>query len=105
LAALRRQVRFTILGRKWPGFLVSASVAYAAGFGLELLTHQAVQPFGVRFNHLIGAMAVGIVVFVLYVALLGLTRVVAADDIARLPAPLQNMLRRGRKPSAAGDGK
>jgi len=105
LAALRRQVRFTILGRKWPGFLVSALIAYASGFGVERLTHQVVQLFGERFNHLIGAMAAGIAVFGLYVAFLGLTRVVSADDIARLPAPLQNMLRRGRKPSAAGDGK
>jgi stage V sporulation protein B len=103
LVILRRHVDYTILGRKWFGLAVTAVLVYAAGFGLEWLTHRYVQPFGYRWSHMLDAIIVGGAVMAVYVALLALTKVVTAEDAARLPAPVQKIMRRlKRKSGTAG---
>jgi stage V sporulation protein B len=104
LVILRRHVDYTILGKKWFGLAVTAVLVYAAGFGLEWLTHRYVQPFGYRWSHMLDAIIVGGAVMAVYVALLALTKVVTAEDAARLPAPVQKIMRRlKRKPGTAGN--
>lgn len=102
LVVLRKHVDYTILGKKWFGLAVTAVIVYAAGFALELFTHRYVQPFGYRLSHMIDAIIVGIVVMGLYVALLAMTKVVTAEDAARLPAPVQKIMRRFNRKSGSG---
>ncbi|PYI54069.1 putative polysaccharide biosynthesis protein [Paenibacillus flagellatus] len=103
LVVLRKHVDYTILGRKWLGLVWTAVLVYAVGYGLEVLTHRYVQPFGYRLSHMLDAAIVGAVVLLAYAVLLGVTKVVAPEDVGRLPAPLQKALRRfGRKRQAGG---
>ncbi|MEF3305062.1 putative polysaccharide biosynthesis protein [Paenibacillus sp. GYB003] len=103
LVVLRKHVDYTILGKKWIGLVITTIIVYAAGFGLEQLTHRFVQPFGYRLSHMLDAIIVGGVVLALYAALLAATKVVTAEDAARLPAPVQKWMRKfARKSGAAG---
>lgn len=102
LIMLRRHVGYTILGRKWIGLAMTAVVVYAAGFGLELLTHHYVQPFGYRLSHMVGAAIVSAAVVGTYASLLVLTKVVTSEDAARLPGPLQKVWRRFNRTPARG---
>ncbi|GAA3409129.1 polysaccharide biosynthesis protein [Paenibacillus hodogayensis] len=97
LVVLRKHVNYTIMGGKWFGLIVTAIVVYAAGFAAELLTRTYVQPFGNWLDPMIGAILVGAVVLVAYIALLALTKVVTAEDAGRLPAPVQKVMRRFRR--------
>lgn len=97
LVVLRKHVDYTIMGKKWFGLAITAVVSYAVGFGCELLTARYIQPFGYRVSHMIDAIIVGAVVLVVYIALLALTKVVTAKDVARLPAPVQKAMRRFKR--------
>ncbi|WP_193556236.1 putative polysaccharide biosynthesis protein [Paenibacillus ginsengarvi] len=104
LVVLRKHVDYTILGKKWTGLAFTTLLAYAAGFGLELLAHRYVQPFGYRMSHMVDAILVGGVAFGLYIGLLALTKVVTAEDVARLPGPLRKVMSRFVRRPAASSG-
>jgi len=106
LVVLRRHVDYTIMGKKWTGLILSAAAVYFAGLGIEWLLHQYVQLFGPRLSSMFGAAVTGAAVMALYVALIAAAKVVTVEDAARLPAPLQKLIRRFRKParSAGGEG-
>ncbi|MDF2723665.1 MAG: rane protein [Paenibacillus sp.] len=105
LVVLRRHVDYTILGKKWMGLAATTIVVVAVGFALELFTHKYVQPFGYRLSEMLNSILVGVAVFVLYGLMLVWTKVVTSEDAARLPAPLQKVIRRFKRPSSnAGSG-
>lgn len=104
LVVLRKHVDYTILGKRWVGLGLSAAVAYGVGVAAEWLTHVYVQPFGYRMSHMVGALLVGALVVAIYAIMLGLTKVVTAEDISKMPAPLQKLIRKFIRRKAAGGG-
>ncbi len=95
LHALRKEIRYTILGKRWAGLLSSTLIIVLAGFFLEKATHNYVHPFAIdRINEGINAAVVGSVVLALYPLLLMASRVVTKEDVKNLPAPLQKLIAR-----------
>ncbi|SDO44854.1 stage V sporulation protein B [Paenibacillus sp. yr247] len=93
LRSLRKEVDFTILGRRFIGLLLSIVVIVILGLGGEWLTHTYVQPTSFyRLNEGINAVLVCGFTAALYPLLLMVTRVVTKDDVKSFPAPLQKLL-------------
>lgn len=100
LRILKRQVNFTVLGRKWGGVIVTVLVTAAAGAALELATFNWLQPFASRLNDMGNAIIVGAFACMLYVVLLFVTRTVTEEEIGSFPRPLQQVFRKFVKRSA-----
>jgi stage V sporulation protein B len=93
IRVLRKEVNFTILGRRFIGLLLSAAVISILGLAAEWLTHNYVQPFAwYRLNEGINALLVCGFTTALYPLLLMVTRVITKDDIKNFPAPLQKII-------------
>jgi stage V sporulation protein B len=92
LRVLRKEVSFSIMGRRWGGLLFAIVLIAAVGFSLEWLTHNYVHPFASRINEGINAVLVSGLVLVLYPLLLMLTRVVTKEDVKNFPAPVQKLI-------------
>ncbi len=101
LRALRKTVDFRILGCRWPGFAAATIAASSAGVGLELWGYAQFWRFGGLFRYAAGSLLVCSAVLAVYALLLVATRVVTAEDIRGLPAPLQRRLGRVLKPAKA----
>ncbi|NQX68838.1 polysaccharide biosynthesis protein [Paenibacillus alba] len=93
LQALRAEVKFTILGRRFIGLFVTILVIAVLGFAVEWLTHTYVQPTSwYRLNEGINAVLVCGFTAALYPLLLMATRVVTKDDVKNFPAPVQKLI-------------
>ncbi|MFC5447622.1 putative polysaccharide biosynthesis protein [Paenibacillus aestuarii] len=93
LRALRQEFRFTVLGRRFGGLLVSIIVIVVLGALAEWLTHTYVHPFAqYRLNEGLNAILVCGFTAVLYPVMLMLTRVVTKDDVGNFPRPLQKII-------------
>ncbi|MNI27997.1 putative cell division protein YtgP [compost metagenome] len=93
LAALKKEVSFVVMGRRWGGLIVSILVIGCLGLGAEWLTHHYVHPFALdRINNGINAVLVCGFVLVLYPLLLMVTRVVKKEDMQSFPAPVQKLI-------------
>ncbi|MEC0230010.1 putative polysaccharide biosynthesis protein [Paenibacillus alba] len=93
LRALRTEVKFTILGRRFIGLFVTILVMAVLGFAVEWLTHTYVQPTSwYRLNEGINAVLVCGFTAALYPLLLMATRVVTKDDVKNFPAPVQKLI-------------
>lgn len=93
LRTLRKEVSFTILGRRFIGLTISIVVIAALGVAAEWLTHTYVQPTGLyRINEGINAVLVCGFTAALYPLMLMLTRVVTKDDVKNFPAPVQKLI-------------
>ncbi|OPH60368.1 hypothetical protein BC351_17885 [Paenibacillus ferrarius] len=93
LRALRAEVKFTILGRRFIGLFVTILVMAVLGFAVEWLTHTYVQPTSwYRLNEGINAVLVCGFTAALYPLLLMATRVVTKDDVKNFPAPVQKLI-------------
>jgi stage V sporulation protein B len=91
LLRLRRLVDYRVMGGRWPGFVMTAAATTAAGIGLVALFDLPQFPAG-RIGYLIETAVIGGVLMLLYPLCLFLFRAVNAEDIRRLPAPLQKAL-------------
>nr|WP_281280439.1 polysaccharide biosynthesis protein [Paenibacillus koleovorans] len=94
LRVLRREVDYTILGRKWGGIAVTAIVSAGIGVAYEWAAYQWIQPFASRVNDMIHAVVVGGLVCLLYGGLLFVTRTVSESEIGSFPRPVQKLYRR-----------
>lgn len=91
--ALRRRMKLVVLGRRWPGFILTLILAAGAGYGIEqggFSLLLGVIPAKLVYA-LIGS-AVGAVVLLLYALLLIVFNVVGADDVANYPRPLRKVM-------------
>ena len=93
LTALRSKVPYVILGRKWFGVLAATFLAASAGVLTQWVLHTYAQWFGPRLSAGVHAGTAGTVTLVAYAFLLLSFRVMAKDDLQRLPAPVRKMLR------------
>lgn len=93
LRSLRKEVDFTILGRRFIGLLFSIVVIVILGLGAEWLTHTYVHPTGwYRLNEGINAALVCGFTAALYPLMLMVTRVITKDDVKNLPSPVQKLI-------------
>jgi stage V sporulation protein B len=93
LRSLRKEVDFTILGRRFIGLLFSIVVIVILGLGAEWLTHTYVHPTSLyRLNEGINAVLVCGFSTALYPLMLMVTRVVTKDDVKNFPLPVQKLI-------------
>lgn len=93
LRSLRKEVDFTILGRRFIGLLCSIVVIVILGLGAEWLTHTYVHPTSwYRLNEGINAVLVCGFSAALYPLMLVVTRVVTKDDVKNFPSPVQKLI-------------
>ncbi|NRF93186.1 polysaccharide biosynthesis protein [Paenibacillus frigoriresistens] len=93
LRSLRKEVDFTILGRRFIGLLLSIVVIVILGLGAEWLTHTYVHPTPwYRLNEGINAVLVCGFSAALYPLMLMVTRVVTKDDVKNFPSPVQKLI-------------
>lgn len=93
LRSLRKEVEFTILGRRFIGLLFSIVVIVILGLGAEWLTHTYVHPTSwYRLNEGINAVLVCGFSAALYPVMLLVTRVVTKDDVKNFPSPVQKLI-------------
>ncbi|MDB5052158.1 MAG: polysaccharide biosynthesis protein, partial [Bacilli bacterium] len=78
--------------KQWGGLALSVAIICTCGMLLESFDYKHIIWFPTRVNHFLNASIIGIVVIILYFALLLLTRVVTKEDIAAFPAPLRKIL-------------
>ncbi|MGQ7890134.1 putative polysaccharide biosynthesis protein [Paenibacillus sp. WC2504] len=93
LRTLRKEVSFTILGRRFIGLTISIVVIAGLGLAAEWLTHTYVHPTSLyRINEGINAILVCGFTAALYPLMLMVTRVVTKDDVKNFPVPVQKLI-------------
>ncbi|MDR6554057.1 polysaccharide biosynthesis protein [Paenibacillus qinlingensis] len=93
IRTLRKEVSFTILGRRFGGLIVTILVIGVLGFAAEWLTHTYVLPTPwFRLNQGIQAVLICGFTVALYPVMLMLTRVVTKDDVKSFPSPVQKLI-------------
>ncbi|MEF2968502.1 polysaccharide biosynthesis protein [Paenibacillus sp. M1] len=92
LWAMKKIVPFSLMGSRWPGFLLTTAVLIGAGYGLNQAGIQMVSFMPARLAFFLTCGIVGVAVAVLYLVLLVLMRVVRKDELSGYPAPLRKIL-------------
>ncbi|MCM3001798.1 putative polysaccharide biosynthesis protein [Paenibacillus cellulositrophicus] len=93
LRVMKKIVPFSILGKRWRGFLITVIVTGAVGYGLNAAGDQLVHILPDRLAFLITCLVVGVVVVVLYLALLVMLGVLRQQELSSYPRILQKALR------------
>ncbi|MET3548886.1 stage V sporulation protein B [Paenibacillus favisporus] len=93
LRVMKKIVPFSILGKRWRGFLITVIVTGAVGYGLNAAGDQLVRILPDRLAFLITCLVVGVVVVVLYLALLVMLGVLRQQELSSYPRILQKALR------------
>ncbi|OXL85351.1 hypothetical protein BCV73_21325 [Paenibacillus sp. SSG-1] len=93
LRVMKKIVPFSILGKRWRGFLITVIVTSVVGYGLNAAGDQLVHILPDRLAFLITCLVVGVVVVVLYLALLVMLGVLRQQELSSYPRILQKALR------------
>lgn len=93
LRVLKGIVSFSIMGRRWAGFLVTVVVSGAIGYGVNEACIPLVQFMPARIAFLIACCIAGGVVLVCYLVLLVVLGVLRSDELGNYPRILQKVLR------------
>lgn len=98
LLVLRKDIPFTILGKRWGRLCIAVVVLVAIGIGLEQLTHAFVHPFSwYRLNEGLNAIIVCSTILILYPVMLMLMKVLTKDDLDNFPAPVRKLIQKAGK--------
>lgn len=92
LLRLRKTVNYRVLGKRWPGFLLTAILVSGVGSGLVYLFDGPLKIEG-RLGYGVEASVIGLVLMLLYPLCLLLFNAVTRDDVSRFPGPLRKALR------------
>lgn len=93
LRMLKVIVPFSILGKRWTGFLVTVILTSAVGYGLNELGILMTHIMPARLAFLITCMIVGGAVVILYLVLLIMFGVLRQHELASYPRKVQKLLR------------
>lgn len=93
LRTLRGIVSFSVLGKRWPAFIVTCVIIAAASFGLSEMGSWMTAFMHPRVAFFIACVAVGVIVPAIYLLLLVILRVIRRDELGTYPRPLQKILR------------
>jgi stage V sporulation protein B len=91
MEAIRKEVKFTVLGSRWPSYIVTIVVSVAAGWGAEVGVRHLTDSWPDKLTYFISAAVAGGVIGVLYLVLLVLLRVVTMEDARSFPGPLRKL--------------
>lgn len=94
LAVLRKTVDYVVLGRRWPGMLLTVAVMLVAGIGLDRIGEQYIHPSVSTVNFLLQSAWVGIPVLLIYPLLLMLFKVVTEEDLSSMPVFVRKWMQR-----------
>uniref|UniRef100_UPI00046FCBF9 polysaccharide biosynthesis C-terminal domain-containing protein n=1 Tax=Paenibacillus zanthoxyli TaxID=369399 RepID=UPI00046FCBF9 len=92
LRLLRSIVPFEIMGKRWRGYLLAVLVSGAAGYGLNVAAISLTGMMPARLAYLVGCLAAGAVVVILYLVLLIVLGVLSAGELASYPRPVRKLL-------------
>ncbi|AIQ14332.1 putative polysaccharide biosynthesis protein [Paenibacillus durus] len=92
LRLLRSIVPFEIMGKRWGGYLLAMLVSGAAGYGLNVAAISLTGMMPARLAYLVGCLAAGTVVVILYLVLLIVLGVLSVGDLASYPRPVRKLL-------------
>lgn len=93
LRLLRKAVTLTILGKKWVPLGLTAVIVSMLSLGVELVLFRYVQTPVPFITYSLHALLIGLLVVATYVLLLIKLKVIVADDVHRLPARLQRLVK------------
>lgn len=93
LRTLRGIVSFSVLGRRWPAFIITCVIIAGTSFGLSEAGSALTAAMPDRLAFLLACIAVGIIVPLIYLLLLVILRVIRRDELGTYPRPLQKVLR------------
>ncbi len=93
LRVLKGIVSFSIMGRRWAGFLTAVVVSGAIGYGVNEACILLVQLMSARVAFFIACCIAGAVVLVCYLVLLVVLGVLRRDELGNYPRILQKVLR------------
>ncbi|WP_046226257.1 putative polysaccharide biosynthesis protein [Paenibacillus dauci] len=92
LRSLHQVVNFSVLGSRWPGFLVTVVVLGLVGLGLNQAGIGLTAWINDRVAFFIGCCMVGIATLIVYPVMLVILRVVRAEELSSYPKPLRKLL-------------
>ncbi|QWU15345.1 stage V sporulation protein B [Paenibacillus sophorae] len=92
LRLLRSIVPFEIMGKRWRGYLLAVLVSGASGYGLNVAAISLTGMMPARLAYLVGCLAAGAVVVILYLVLLIVLGVLSAGELASYPRPVRKLL-------------
>ncbi|MFD2115177.1 oligosaccharide flippase family protein [Paenibacillus yanchengensis] len=92
LRMIKKIVPFSIMGKRWVGFLVTVIVLSGIGYSLNQAGIQMVSVFADRIAFFLTCCIVGAVVATLYPVLLIVLRVIRQDDLKGFPTPLRKII-------------
>ncbi|WP_017815599.1 putative polysaccharide biosynthesis protein [Paenibacillus shenyangensis] len=92
LRSLHQVVNFSVLGSRWPGFLVTVVVLALVGLGLNQAGIGLTAWMNDRVAFFIGCCMVGIATLIVYPVMLVILRVVRAEELSSYPKPLRKLL-------------
>lgn len=91
MEAIRKEVKFTVLGSRWPSYIVTIVVSVAAGWGTEVGIRHLTGSWPDKLTYFVSAAVAAGVIGVLYLVLLVLLRVVTMEDARSFPGPLRKL--------------
>ncbi len=93
LRSIRGIVSFSILGKRWMGFVMTVAIAGGIGYGLNQAGIQLVEFMPARVAFLLTCLVVGMAVVVVYLVLLVMFGVLRQSELGSYPRPLQKVFR------------
>jgi len=92
LRLLKKVVSFSILGKRWMGFIATVAIAGAIGYGVNEAGIQLVHVMPARLAFLITCAAVGVIVGLAYLLLLIMLGVLRQGELSSYPKILRRVL-------------
>ncbi len=97
LHVLKKEIPFTIFGKRWFPLIFSTTVIVGAGLFIEKISYRYIDILPDRLNQGLIALLICGFVIVIYPILIITTRVITKEDISALPAPIQKWVKKFKK--------
>ncbi|MFC4103038.1 putative polysaccharide biosynthesis protein [Paenibacillus xanthanilyticus] len=92
LRAVGREVRHTVLGSRWGGYLITIAASAGAGYAVDLLARSVLDGLPDKVTYFFAAAATGIAALAVYAVLLVVLRVIRPEEIKQFPGPIRKLL-------------
>ncbi|MFD2670686.1 putative polysaccharide biosynthesis protein [Marinicrinis sediminis] len=93
LMVLRKTVRYHVLGKRWPGTLLTTALLVGAGIVLERTAFATIATDWIKLDYFLNGLITGASLMLLYPVLMWVTKAFRPEDVQMLPARIQRLLR------------
>lgn len=93
IRSIKGIVSFSILGKRWTGFVLTVIAAGGIGYGLNLAGIKMVDVMPARLAFLLTCLVVGVAVVIIYLVLLVVFGVLRQSELSSYPRLLQKVFR------------